>query len=107
MFPSGGVLPRPHELSASFPSGLSARPPYETAPIPAGFLAGPPSHIGMCHNLQPLHSLFNDLLIDIDIAGSSVSPFGRYSTPFNNFPGLAFGRDIPIGTPLQHDPWRK
>lgn len=47
MFPSAGVLPRPHELAASFPGGLSGRPPYETGPIPAGFLTGPPSHIGM------------------------------------------------------------
>lgn len=47
MFPSAGVLQRPHELSASFPAALSARPPYETGQIPAGFLAGPPSHIGM------------------------------------------------------------
>lgn len=52
MFPSAGVMPRPHELSASFPAGLTARPPYETGPIPAGFLAGPPSHIGMFHKFN-------------------------------------------------------
>lgn len=57
MFPSAGVMPRPHELSASFPGGLSGRPPYETGPIPAGFLAGPPSHIGKCWTLwQTLRS---------------------------------------------------
>lgn len=45
IFPSQSVLPRPPELSTTFPPGLPARP-YETAGIPSGFLAGPTSHLG-------------------------------------------------------------
>lgn len=45
----------------------------------------------------------------VQFTGNAVSPFGRYASPFNNFPSLAFGREpIPIGAqPSLHDPWRK
>lgn len=37
-----------------------------------------------------------------------MTPFGRYSQ-FGSFGGLSpfATRDIPIGTPLHHDPWRR
>lgn len=49
------------------------------------------------------------LIIFVCVVGSGVSPFGRYGSPFNSFPGLSpFGRELPIGTPLPpHDPWRR
>ncbi|XP_031629272.1 autism susceptibility gene 2 protein homolog isoform X3 [Contarinia nasturtii] len=83
IFSSANVLQRPPEMSTTFPPGLPR--PYDTGSIPSGFLAaGPTSHLG-----------------------NAVSPFGRYASPFNNFPSLTFGRDIPIGAPpTLHDPWR-
>lgn len=45
IFPSSSVLPRPPELSTTFPPGLQGRP-YDAASIPSGFLAGPTSHLG-------------------------------------------------------------
>lgn len=45
IFPSASVLPRPPELSTTFPPGLPARP-YDATSIPSGFLAGPTSHLG-------------------------------------------------------------
>lgn len=45
IFPSASVLPRPPELSTTFPQGLPGRP-YDTSSIPSGFLAGPTSHLG-------------------------------------------------------------
>lgn len=50
IFSSAGVLPRPPELSTTFPPGLPR--PYDTASIPSGFLAaGPTSHLGMFANI--------------------------------------------------------
>lgn len=46
IFPSGAVMPRPHELQPSFPGGMPGRPPYETSQMPSSFLAGPTSHLG-------------------------------------------------------------
>lgn len=46
IFPTGGVLQRPHELQSTFPAGMPGRPPYETSPMPSSFLAGPTSHLG-------------------------------------------------------------
>lgn len=84
IYPPSSVLPRPPDMSTNFPPGMPARP-YDTGSIPPGYLAGPTSHLG-----------------------NAVSPFGRYASPFNNFPGLGFGREIPIGAPPNlHDPWRK
>lgn len=105
IFPSSNVLQRPPELSTSYPAGLPARS-YDPASIPSGFLAGPTSHLGMiylkCIRLSIL------LIYHFLTIGTGVSPFGRYASPYNNFPSLAFGRDIPIGAPPNlHDPWRK
>lgn len=47
IFPSANVLPRPHELSSTFPAGLPGRPAYEASQLAAGFLAGPTSHLGI------------------------------------------------------------
>ncbi|KAL5277681.1 AUTS2 family protein [Megaselia abdita] len=79
-------LGRPHDLPPSaYPPGL-ARNPYDAAALAAsaGFLGGPPGHMG-----------------------GGMTPFGRYSQ-FGSFGGLSpfTTRDIPIGTPLHHDPWR-
>lgn len=108
IFPSASVLQRPPELSATFPPGLAGRP-YDTAGIPAGFL-GPTSHLGVYFNCISSFSIpnWNLKIFDLWFTGSAVSPFGRYASPFSNFPSLAFGRDIPIGAPPSlHDPWRK
>lgn len=112
IFSSSSVLPRPPELSTTFPPGLQGRP-YDAASIPSGFLGGPTSHLGesLPSNCN-FHSQRNHQLTTTDLllilTGSAVSPFGRYASPFNNFPNLTFGRDMPIGAPpALHDPWRK
>lgn len=52
IFPSSAsVLPRPPELSTTFPPGLQGRP-YDPASIPSGFLAGPTSHLGIIDSLD-------------------------------------------------------
>lgn len=46
IYPSGSVLPRPHEMPSTFPGGMPGRPPYEAGPMPSSFLTGPTSHLG-------------------------------------------------------------
>lgn len=59
IFPSSSVLPRPPELSASFPQGLPR--PYDAPGIPSGFLTGPTSHLGSNHfQKMEIFSHFDD-----------------------------------------------
>lgn len=51
IFQTSNVLPRPPELSTTFPPGLQGRP-YDPTSIPSGFLAGPTSHLGITIEIE-------------------------------------------------------
>lgn len=116
IFPPSSVISRPPDLSASFPPNLPRQ--FDTASIPtAGFLAGATSHLGKCPAPTPdrpsqgpsqLTIWLMMLLYCSPIVGNAVSPFSRYGSPYGNFPGFTFGREMPMGGPTTlHDPWRR